>query len=214
MAWLWYYAGQKREAIKNWALVLLPLIALTVPWSIRNPLLYGELVFVESSLGFNYHLGHQPEGTGTFDSPVAVELLELIGAFEQPSLETEKTAYNLGMEKSLRFISEGDRVINLRERLSGGQEGPQQDGLGGHEAGARIRQGAEGAILDREEVWRSQARTWARAVPVHRLAEVCHPGLHDGSDTELEEDGKAADRGELQGQSESGCLILGERCVR
>jgi hypothetical protein len=81
-------------------------MALTIPWSIRNSLLYGQFVFVESSLGFNFYLGYHPEGTGTFDSPIAVEFLERIGAFDQPNLETEKAGHNIGMEEGVRFIKE------------------------------------------------------------------------------------------------------------
>jgi len=104
--WLWYYTARKREAIKNWVLILLPVIALTIPWSIRNTLLYRELTFVESSLGFNLYLGYHPDGSGTFDSDLAVDFLEQIGAFDTPDLETEKAAHNLGMERGLRFIRE------------------------------------------------------------------------------------------------------------
>ncbi len=70
------------------------------------------------------------------------------------------------------------------------------------------------AIQDREKVWGSQARRWVRAVSLHGVAEVSHSGVHDGSDTELEEDGEAADRGDLQRQSERGCSIAGYRCAR
>lgn len=106
LPWLWYYGSGKREALKNWILVLLPVAALTVPWSIRNSLLYGQFVFVESSLGFNLYLGYHPQGTGTFDSPIAVDFLEEIGGFDAPDLETEKLAHNLGMERGLAFIKE------------------------------------------------------------------------------------------------------------
>jgi len=106
LPWLWYYGRRQKEAIKNWALVLLPVVALTIPWSIRNSLLYGQFVFVEASLGFNFYLGYHPEGSGTFDSPLAVEFLERLGAFEEPDLETEKAVHNVGMEEGWRFIKE------------------------------------------------------------------------------------------------------------
>jgi 4-amino-4-deoxy-L-arabinose transferase-like glycosyltransferase len=106
LPWLWYYTSRKREAIKNWVLILLPVIALTLPWSIRNTLLYRELTFVESSLGFNMYLGFHPDGSGTFDSDLAVDFLEQVGAFDMPDLETEKAADNLGMERGLRFVRE------------------------------------------------------------------------------------------------------------
>jgi 4-amino-4-deoxy-L-arabinose transferase-like glycosyltransferase len=104
LPWLWWYAADKREGLKNWILILLPVAALTIPWSIRNTLLYKEFVFVESSLGFNFYVGYHPQGTGTFDSPIAVDFLEEIGAFDEPSLETEKLSDNLGMERGWSFI--------------------------------------------------------------------------------------------------------------
>lgn len=106
LPWLWHYGGRNREAVKNWVLILLPVIALTMPWSIRNSLLYREFVFVESSLGFNLYLGYHPQGSGTFDSPIAVEFLERLGAFDSPELETEKATNEVGMREGLRFIRE------------------------------------------------------------------------------------------------------------
>jgi 4-amino-4-deoxy-L-arabinose transferase-like glycosyltransferase len=104
LPWLWYYLPSKREAVKNWGLVLLPVAALTIPWSLRNSLLLGQFVFVESSLGFNFYLGFHPDNTGTFDSAIAVDFLEEIGGFDTPGLMTEKLAHNLGMERGLAFI--------------------------------------------------------------------------------------------------------------
>lgn len=104
LPWLWYYVSDKREALKNWGLVLLSVAVLTIPWSIRNSLLHGQFVFVESSLGFNFYLGYHPEGTGTFDSSIAVDFVERIGGFDAPDLETEKLVHNLGMERGLGFI--------------------------------------------------------------------------------------------------------------
>lgn len=104
LPWLWYYVSDKREALKNWGLVLLSVAVLTIPWSIRNSLLHGQFVFVESSLGFNFYLGYHPEGTGTFDSSIAVDFVEGIGGFDAPDLETEKLVHNLGMERGLGFI--------------------------------------------------------------------------------------------------------------
>jgi 4-amino-4-deoxy-L-arabinose transferase-like glycosyltransferase len=106
LPWLWHYTSSKREALKNWGLILLIVTVLTIPWSIRNSLLYGQFVFVESSLGFNFYLGYHPDGTGTFDSPIAIDFMEEIGGFDAPDLETEKLVDNLGLERGLAFIAE------------------------------------------------------------------------------------------------------------
>jgi len=53
----------------------------------------------------------------------------------------------------------------------------------------------------------------SRTMPLSRVAQVSDPGLHDGSGLEPKEDGEAADRGELQRQSEVECLIPREECA-
>jgi 4-amino-4-deoxy-L-arabinose transferase-like glycosyltransferase len=120
LPWLWYYGSSRRQAMKNWAVIIGCVAVLTVPWSIRNSLLYGQFVFVESSLGLNFYLGYHPEGTGTFDSAVAIDFLEEVGAFEEPSLETEIRTHNLGMEKGLKFIRQnpGRAAWLLTSKLS------------------------------------------------------------------------------------------------
>jgi 4-amino-4-deoxy-L-arabinose transferase-like glycosyltransferase len=114
LPWLLYYASDRRQALGNWVLMVLSVAVLTVPWSIRNSVLYGEFVFVESSLGFNFYLGYHPEGTGTFDSDIAVEFIEEIGGFDTPDLETEKLSHNLGMERGIEFIRQDPlRAVQL-----------------------------------------------------------------------------------------------------
>lgn len=106
LPWLWHYTSARMQALRNWGLILLSVGVLTAPWSIRNSLLYDQFVFVESSLGFNLYLGYHPDGTGTFDSPIAVDFLEQIGGFDAPGLETEKLAHNLGVERTLQFVKD------------------------------------------------------------------------------------------------------------
>ncbi len=120
LPWLWYCSSSRRQAMKNWAVITGCVAVLTVPWSIRNSLLYGQFVFVESSLGFNFYLGYHPEGTGTFDSTIAIDFLEEVGAFEEPSLETEMRTHNLGMGKGLKFIRQnpGRAAWLLTSKLS------------------------------------------------------------------------------------------------
>ncbi len=106
LPWLWHYVSDKRAALRNWGMVLLPVALLTIPWSMRNSLLHGQFVFVESSLGFNFYLGYHPQGTGTFDSSIAVDFVEGIAGVDALNLETEKLVHNLGMERGLAFIEE------------------------------------------------------------------------------------------------------------
>lgn len=68
--WLWRARGFRL------ALLLAIVVTLVVgPWAIRNTRLYGKLTFVETSLGYNLHMGYHPETTGTFKFGPSLELL-------------------------------------------------------------------------------------------------------------------------------------------
>ncbi|MEX1071424.1 MAG: glycosyltransferase family 39 protein [Anaerolineales bacterium] len=69
--WIWFAARQRRGAFV-FGLVLL---ALVLPWTIRNSLLHNRPTFVENSWGYNFHMGFHPEGTGTFQYGISLELL-------------------------------------------------------------------------------------------------------------------------------------------
>lgn len=68
---LWFAAHQRRGAV----FFLLAVLALVVPWSVRNTLLHGRPTFVENSIGYNLHMGYHPEGTGTFQFGISLELV-------------------------------------------------------------------------------------------------------------------------------------------
>ena len=91
--WAWLWAKDKKGA---W-LIPLCVLLFTAPWSLRNSLLHGRFVYVESNLGYNLHMGYHPDGTGTFKYGVSLELL--------PYLD-DAVREQIGMEMALGFIGD------------------------------------------------------------------------------------------------------------
>lgn len=83
--WIWFGLRNFRAA----ALYGLAVFALVLPWTIRNTLLEGQFTFVENSMGYNLHMGYHPEGTGTFQYGISVELLPYLDDGERNTLGTQ-----------------------------------------------------------------------------------------------------------------------------
>jgi 4-amino-4-deoxy-L-arabinose transferase-like glycosyltransferase len=105
--WIWFALRQRRGALLFAAAVA----ALVLPWTIRNSLLEGRFTFVENSLGYNLHMGYHPQGTGTFQYGISLELV--------PYLD-DGVRNELGTQAALRFIREDPgRVPYLIVRKAG-----------------------------------------------------------------------------------------------
>lgn len=103
--WIWMYSpGSRKVRLQRVAIFLLPIVLLTAPWSLRNSLLYGEPVFVESSLGLNLYIGYHPQSDGTFSAPITAEILDEVHARERMDLAAEKDVDRLGTEQAFAFI--------------------------------------------------------------------------------------------------------------
>lgn len=89
--WILFATKERRGAL----IFLLAALILVLPWTVRNTLLYDRFTFVENSLGYNLHMGYHPEGTGTFQYGISLELL--------PYLD-DGQRNELGMQAGLRFI--------------------------------------------------------------------------------------------------------------
>lgn len=89
--WIWFVAKQWRGA----AYFALAVLALVLPWTIRNTLLHHRLTFVENSFGYNFHMGFHPEGTGTFQFGISLELV--------PYLD-DAVRNEIGMQRGWQFI--------------------------------------------------------------------------------------------------------------
>ena len=76
--WAWW-RGRRHAAIA----LLLPVLLLTIPWSVRNTLLHDQLTFVESNLGTNLYLGYHPESDGTFKFGPSLDLITIFDDAER-----------------------------------------------------------------------------------------------------------------------------------
>ncbi|QYK51600.1 MAG: glycosyltransferase family 39 protein [Anaerolineales bacterium] len=112
--WIWFGLRNFRAAL----LYGLAVFALVLPWTIRNTLLEGQFTFVENSMGYNLHMGYHPQGSGTFQYGISVELLPYLDDGERntrgtqmalgyiqddpgrvPSLIVSKLGYFFGLER-------------------------------------------------------------------------------------------------------------------
>ncbi len=89
--WLWFYAPRRRAAVY----FLLAVLVFVVPWSVRNSLLHSKPTFVENSMGYNLHMGFHPQGNGTFQFGISLELV--------PYLD-DSLRNDLGTQAGLQFI--------------------------------------------------------------------------------------------------------------
>ena len=91
--WIWFAAKQKRGAMY----FALAVLALVLPWTLRNSLLHHRFTFVENSFGYNFHMGFHPKGTGTFQFGISLELV--------PYLD-DAVRNEIGMQQGWQFIRE------------------------------------------------------------------------------------------------------------
>lgn len=90
--WLWRQKGFRS------ALLLAVATGLVVaPWVTRNSILYGKVTFIETSMGYNLHMGYHPQTTGTFTFGPSLELLPYLDDAERDAV---------GMRLARQFISD------------------------------------------------------------------------------------------------------------
>lgn len=92
-----------RERRKTLGLALA--LTLTIlPWVARNSRLHAQLTGVETSLGYNLYLGYHPQGTGTFQYGISLDLL--------PYLD-DAAREQAGLARGLAFIAADPRRAAL-----------------------------------------------------------------------------------------------------
>lgn len=106
LLWVWWGRALPREKVLITALLIVPTLVTTLPWAIRNSLLLGQPVYVESSLGFQLYLGYHPRSEGTFDARVAADILGTVQAQERRNLAVEVDLNRTGVQKTLEFIAQ------------------------------------------------------------------------------------------------------------
>jgi hypothetical protein len=100
--------------VKNWkgALILLvTAVAVCIPWVVRNSLLHGRLMGIESSMGYNLYVGYHPKSTGTFQYGISLDLIPILD---------DGLRDKIGTEKALDFIKQNPmRVPELAVMRAG-----------------------------------------------------------------------------------------------
>lgn len=91
MMWAWRNARSLRGALVFACVAAV----VTFPWALRNTLLAGRPIFVESSMGYNLYMGYHPQSTGTFQYGISVDLLTIFDDMERDQV---------GATKAMEFI--------------------------------------------------------------------------------------------------------------
>lgn len=83
------------QAILPALVTALVFLAVILPWIVRNSLLHGRLTGIESSMGYNLYLGYHPEGNGTFQFGISLDLLTILD---------DSVRDQIGTQRALEFI--------------------------------------------------------------------------------------------------------------
>lgn len=111
--WLWWTAPEKRAGVRKGALLILCFLLTTMPWAIRNTLLHGRPMWVESALGYDLYVGYHPKSTGTFTTEhnISLDLFPILDDGER---------HERGMEAFWSFLrADPGRVPYLMVRKAG-----------------------------------------------------------------------------------------------
>lgn len=80
-----FYVLRKRALLAALAFTLT-----IAPWIVRNSLLHHKLTGIETSMGYNLHLGYHPQGNGSFVFGPSLDLLAILDDAERDRVGTEK----------------------------------------------------------------------------------------------------------------------------
>ncbi|MBM3153093.1 MAG: hypothetical protein FJZ96_12980 [Chloroflexi bacterium] len=80
--WFFFFLKERKKAILLAAMVAI----ITLPWMARNTLLHGRLTGIESALGYDLYVGYHPEGTGTFQYGISLDLIPMLDDGERDEI--------------------------------------------------------------------------------------------------------------------------------
>lgn len=107
VCWIWFGLKERKFALIIFLLVSL----ITLPWMLRNTLLHQKLTGIESALGYDLYVGYHPEGTGTFQYGISLDLFQYL----DDGLRDE-----IGQNQAINFIKNNpERVPYLIIRKLG-----------------------------------------------------------------------------------------------
>ncbi len=105
--WIWIVLHRWKAAL----LFIASLALVTIPWMVRNTIVDHRLTGIESALGYDLYVGYHPDGSGTFQYPISVDLLPMLDDGQRDVI---------GREKALAFIeADPGRVPYLIARRAG-----------------------------------------------------------------------------------------------
>jgi hypothetical protein len=93
--------------LKNWkgaVIIVVTVVAVCLPWIIRNSMLHGRLVGIESSLGYNLYVGYHPKSTGTFQYGISLDLVPILD---------DGLRDRIGIAKAIGFIRDDPARVPL-----------------------------------------------------------------------------------------------------
>jgi len=93
-------------SMRSRAFIFLASFLLVVsPWVIRNSLLHGRLMGIETSMGYNLYLGYHPDGNGSFIFGPSLDLIPILD---------DALRDQAGTQKALEFVrSQPGRIVPL-----------------------------------------------------------------------------------------------------
>jgi 4-amino-4-deoxy-L-arabinose transferase-like glycosyltransferase len=97
--WVWFALKQRRGAI----MLGLVLLAVTVPWVVRNSLLHHRLTGIESSMGYNLYVGYHPDSNGSFTFGASLDLIPILDDAERDRVGTQRALEFIRADPS-RFL--------------------------------------------------------------------------------------------------------------
>ncbi len=71
VCWVWFILKERKFAIIFFLLVSM----VTLPWMLRNTYFHHKLTGIESALGYDLYVGYHPEGSGTFQYGISLDLI-------------------------------------------------------------------------------------------------------------------------------------------
>jgi len=91
VCWVWFSLKEKKFAL----IIILLVSIVTLPWMLRNTFLHHKLTGIESALGYDLYVGYHPDGTGTFQYGISLDLI--------PYLD-DGLRDKIGQDQAIEFI--------------------------------------------------------------------------------------------------------------
>ena len=101
-AWLLLAGWGWQRVLAYSGVALALMIGLSIPWLVRNTIVFGEPTFLSTNFGINLWLGHNPAADGGFDYQ---QQLGFAGQFaDLPAVERELAWNREGLRQGVRYL--------------------------------------------------------------------------------------------------------------